>query len=133
MRTRHLVRLHFLPWLLLMVALHLLFSAPAAGQTAPQTGTIAGAVLGPDGARLPGVLVSIARGGRIVSQVVSGDEGGFHISGVEPGDYELRACLSGFHTVTTSVAVSPRRVTMIDLTLPLEALTESIVVAARLP
>lgn len=89
---------------------------------------LAGVVQGPDGARLPGVVISIAEGDHVVAQVVSGDQGLYRASGLAPGRYRVHAHLQGFRAADAEVEVTSEAVARLDIRLVLETLTESVTV-----
>ncbi|MGV8040256.1 MAG: carboxypeptidase-like regulatory domain-containing protein [Thermoanaerobaculaceae bacterium] len=57
---------------------------------------------------LPGVQVS-ARSERTgaLAFVLSGEDGGFSLGGLAPGDYEVRTCFDGFDTLIFHMTLDP--------------------------
>jgi iron complex outermembrane recepter protein len=102
-------------------------------QGADERGVIAGTIFGPDGARLPGVSVSVADESVVLARVVSGEQGSFRVSALHTGQYEVSAELHGFRPMIASVDVSSGRVTTVDVSLSIETLKESITVVGALP
>ena len=96
---------------------------------------IHGIIYGPDGARLPGVSVSIRHleTGSVV-RIVTGSEGVYRASNLKPGACEISAELQGFEPQTTPGielgAGEPRRV---DLTMDIATVREIITVVGSLP
>lgn len=92
------------------------------------TAAVTGSVQGPDGARLPGVVVTLTDRGNVVAQVVSGERGVYRVSGVRPGRYALRAELQGFRPVTLDVDLGAARTLSFDLQLEIDSLRETVTV-----
>jgi iron complex outermembrane receptor protein len=107
-------------------------SAASSVATAPVTAaSVAGIIRAPDGARLPGAVVSVSTDGRVVSQVASGDQGIFRVSGLDARRYQVTVALDGFHTTTVEVDARAGDVTALDITLPIESLVEMVTVVGR--
>jgi iron complex outermembrane receptor protein len=112
-----------------LTAAALLASAsPSALAQQASLASVRGVALGPDGARLPGVVVTVAAGGETVAQVVSGEQGAYLASGLPAGRYTLKGELQGFRPVETSFAARAGEGVAIDLRLALNALTETVTV-----
>ncbi len=94
--------------------------------TAPAT--LTGTVEGPDGARLPGAVVTVWMDGRVIAQVVAGDQGAYRASGLPPGRHRVRAELQGFRPQEAGIDVGDAAVVRLDLRLALDALTETVTV-----
>jgi iron complex outermembrane receptor protein len=109
-----------------LVALLALSSMPAWAQDTTAAAAVRGVVQGPDGARLPGVAVTVTREGEAVAQVVSGEQGAFRVSGLQPGRYRLRGELQGFRASETSFDAGTSEPATVDLRLSLEALSETV-------
>jgi iron complex outermembrane recepter protein len=92
------------------------------------TGSITGTVKAPDGARLPGVLVSVSSGGREVSQVVSGDQGAYRVSGLEPRRYRVTASMDGFSTAVVDADATSGEPVGLDITLQIASLVATVTV-----
>jgi len=107
----------------------LLFSAvPGYAQ---QTGEISGKVIDSSGAVLPGVTVE-ARSAVLPTPRVttSGGDGTYRLQALPPGNYTLTFVLSGLQNVTRQAQVQLGLDTVVDATLGLQALTESVDVTA---
>ena len=93
-------------------------------------GTIAGTVLDPTGATLPGVQFTLTHGSTGSQVTVASDAAGRFTAGhLAAGDYEVVARLPGFATVTNRVKLSAGAKVEGTLTMPLGTLTETITVA----
>ncbi len=98
-------------------------------------GHIAGAVSSQDGARLPGVALSIrgASSGAEARQSTGG-LGTYRSPDLPPGVYEVRAALAGFEeAVAPGVEVRAGEETRLDLTLAMAALRETVSVVGETP
>jgi iron complex outermembrane receptor protein len=89
---------------------------------------IAGIIKGPDGARLPGVIVDVTAEGRPVSQVVSGEQGAYTVSGLDPGRYRVAAALDGFRTAVLDVDATAAESVALDITLQIASLVDTVTV-----
>jgi hypothetical protein len=107
---------------------------PAAA-SAQATGGITGLVTDESGAVLPGVTVEVTN--RATAQVrtaTSGADGFYTVPLLQPGQYDVKAALSGFRTVVrenTTVAVGDT--TRVDFKLGIGALEESVTVSGEAP
>jgi iron complex outermembrane recepter protein len=111
----------------ILVLLATLFPIPTAAQdAAPAVAAVRGVVQGPDGARLPGVAITVAIDGEVVAQVVSGEQGAYRVSGLRPGHYRLRAALQGFRASEAAFDAAAHDAVTIDLRLSLDALNETV-------
>jgi hypothetical protein len=115
---------------------------PERAQLFPQThqaairtagaGGLGGTVSDPSGGRLPGVAVSVTASGRPVTDAVTDASGRYHIAGVAPGTYEVTFSLTGFRPVQRSgVTVSAGLESVLDATMDVGAITESVTVGGR--
>ncbi len=136
MAGRYRVLLGVMGWLLAFCGV--LPPAQAQAQEATMAagaGSLAGAVRGPDGAYLPGVTI-VAAGAtddRAV-RVVTGEHGGYRVSDLPAGRYDVRAELAGFQTATArGIDVAAGEPTIVDLQLTMEALKESVTVIGTAP
>src|SRR5215510_838905 len=76
------------------------------GQSAQQTATgvvIEGLVVDNSNGVIPGATVTLEQGKKVVARTVSNSSGNFRFTSVKPGDYVVKAELSGFKTVITKV------------------------------
>ncbi len=95
-------------------------AAPAREASArPEQGGVIGFVTSPDGARLPGVVVTITEvGSGATLTVVTGEHGGYRRTGLEPGRYEIRADLDGFQTqILRDLEVAEGQTREVDFTM----------------
>ncbi|HEX6902019.1 MAG TPA: TonB-dependent receptor [Thermoanaerobaculia bacterium] len=118
-------KLQPLLWLLL-----LLFPIAAFAQ---ETGSLSGVVRGSDGAALPGVTVTVS--GPLLpagKTTVTDENGAFSFPRLPPGDYEVRAELSGMGSVQRQAVVALDKDTQADLALN-PTLQDEITVSTALP
>src|ERR1700736_5637801 len=84
-----------------------------------------------DGKPLPGVTVSITspnlQGSRAA---ITGDNGGYQLSGLPPGDYTVTFELSGMATVTKKARLELSQTARADADLKVSTVAESITVTA---
>jgi hypothetical protein len=117
--------------ILFIVALCLLVAGPAA--LAQTTGALSGTVSDNDGKPLPGVTVEATspslQGTRTT---VTGGNGAYRLPSVPPGNYKVKATLSGFGTAEKTAAVSLDSTTTVNLTVQITA-TEAVVVSGEAP
>ena len=93
---------------------------------------IVGQIVDDSGAALPGTMVSVT--GANVSRIALADEDGrFAIVKLPAGTYRIVAQLDGFNTVETVASVPAGRTAQVDLTLPLAAVIEELIVTAERP
>ncbi len=111
-----------------------LFVFTFAGVFAQQTGgTISGVVKDETGGVLPGVEVTARNTGTEATRtVISDDEGRYRAAQLAPGDYELRAELSGFQTaVLQNISLSVGQQAVVGVTLSVGEISEQVVVSAE--
>jgi hypothetical protein len=105
-----------------------LLAIPASAQ---QTGSISGKVIDSSGAVLPGVTVEARSDVLPVPRVVTTEiDGQFRFPALPPGNYTLTFVLSGMQTVTRLAQVQLQQDTVVDATLALGGLTETVEVTA---
>src|SRR5438445_2659902 len=112
----------------------LLLAVPALAR-AQATGTLSGVVTDPTGAVLPGATVEARNQGtgQLRNATTSGD-GVYTIPLLAPGDYELKASLAGFTTLTrSSVRVTVAETARVNLALQTGARTENITIVEQAP
>ena len=111
-----------------------LLAASATGVLAQETtGTITGRVLDPQGLVVPGATITVI-GSQGPSVVVSDGSGRFTAPFLTPGTYTVRAELQGFtpHELK-NVEVRLAQTVDMDLTLTVDALTDTVVVVQTVP
>ena len=117
-------------WLVLLV-LPLLVANTMWAQGIP-TGTLVGRVDDDGGAGLPGVAVTITspalQGSRTAVTNVNGD---YYFSNLPPGDYTVKAALSGFQPATKTVKVSSGQQVTTNVRLGLAGVTSVVSVTAQ--
>jgi carboxypeptidase family protein len=110
-----------------------LVSLAAPALLAQTTGSVSGVVTGPDGAALPGATVTIVGAplplGRTATSL---SDGSFQFIGLIPGEYRVRAELSGLGVFEQPVIVSLQKDTQVRATLRATA-TEAVEVTAAAP
>ena len=109
----------------------LCLAAPAAA--AAQTGSLTGTVTDPQGAAAPGATV-IAQAAPGPPVVATTDAGGAYMLALEPGTYTVTFTLTGFETqVREDVQVAAGEASVIDVMLPVAAITEQVDVVGVTP
>lgn len=117
----------------LALAVFLCAAAPARAQQG--TAEIGGKVTDEQGGVLPGVtLVVTNEATGVFREVLSGPEGGYFVSQLVPGRYQISAKLEGFRTTERGGLILPvgTRLT-INLTLPIGTVQETVQVTAESP
>lgn len=97
--------------------------------------TLLGTVKDATGAALPGATVEVknARTG-VTETVVTNVQGRFTVPDVPPGEYDVRAALSGFQTVRrTGITLTVGSESLVDFTLPVGQIEETVTVAGESP
>jgi outer membrane receptor protein involved in Fe transport len=112
----------------------LVSAAPAAGQGV-QAGTVSGVVQSTDKLPLPGVTVTAAspnlQGERLA---VSDENGVYYLRGLLPGLYQISFDIPGFQpAVREGVEVSVGGIAVVDATMSLAGITETVTVTAEAP
>ncbi|MFQ5738943.1 MAG: TonB-dependent receptor domain-containing protein [Acidobacteriota bacterium] len=96
---------------------------------AQSTSTITGAIMDATGAVIPGAEVTITNVATDEARtVVTTAAGRYRVSNLLPGDYEVKATLTGFKTAVGQVNVTVGQVAHVDLTLEVGAVSEVITV-----
>lgn len=99
-----------------------------------QTATLIGTVTDPDGAPLPGVLVTAASPAQLGERTaITETNGDYVIRGLTPGDYTVRFTLEGMTTVEAKASLGLGVSTRVDAQMELLAQSETIVVTAEAP
>ena len=114
-------RLSFSAFVLLMV----MAAAPVAFAA-----TLAGRVIDPDGAGVPGARVVVATSIGTVADRATDASGGFEVAALSDGSYEVRVIADGFQADPVSVTLGGDERRELSLRLRLSAIAESIVVSA---
>ncbi len=108
----------------------LLIAVPLVAQT---TADLTGQVT-TEGKPLPGVTVTISSATlQGVRTTITGENGGYQISGLPPGDYTVKFELSGLQPVTKHVPMQLSQTARADADLKVSAVTEAITVTASTP
>jgi hypothetical protein len=117
--------------MLRLLVVCLSFIASVAPAFAQQTGAISGKVVDSGGGVLPGVTVE-ARSDLLPTPRVTttGAEGEYRLVALPPGNYTLTFVLSGMQNVTRQAQVQLAQDTVVDATLGLQGLTETVEVTA---
>ncbi|MEM9259359.1 MAG: TonB-dependent receptor, partial [Bacteroidota bacterium] len=97
---------------LLLLTSFLSFSAFAQSST---TGSLSGTVLAEDGTPVPGATIVAGEGAYFT---VANELGGYELSNVEAGDYEVTVSSIGFLTLTQKIKVNSGNESVLDFTLP---------------
>jgi len=107
-----------------------LLTVPAAAQQS-RKGSVAGVVLDPLSARVPGAAVTLLRDGQRIQDASSDVQGQFAFSGLEPGRYQIDVRATGFepHTARSFFVGAGSRV-VVDVPLQIGLKQEVVVTAA---
>jgi hypothetical protein len=107
-------------------------AAPAAAQE--QRGAIEGIVTDASGAILPGATVEVMSGTGIVISAASGANGVYRFPSLAPGEYTVKAALSGFTPKTVErVEVRLGQIKKVDFALAVGNVSETVQVTASSP
>ena len=119
---------------LALVVMCMLLGLPRAGSGQGFQGGLRGAVHDSSGV-VPGVEVTITNESTgIKRSVVSNEVGEYAFVAVEPGTYTVRATLQGFKTVTRAgIRIGTQQFLLVDLTLEIGAISESVTVTGQSP
>ena len=91
---------------------------------------VGGVVTDQSGARLPGVTVTVTNKSNGATQTfVTGPEGNYRAVALQPGPYTIAAELQGFATQTRPVTLTVGADSVVDLSLSVAAVQESVTVA----
>ena len=121
-------------YLCITVIVLMALCAVAAG-AAPRSASITGVITGPDGARLPGALVTARmEGTEEVARVVSNSSGMYRVPELEAGSYQLIAELPGFEPYNLASLAIPSGVSkVVDLELRVATVREIVTVTGLSP
>jgi outer membrane receptor protein involved in Fe transport len=119
--------------LAMVLSILLALSSTAGAQTA--RGSVSGTVHDATGAVLPRVAVTMRNVATGATRSATADtEGRFSIPNVDPGEYELRAALSGFRTaIKSGVVVTVGGVTEANIEMSVGEVTEEVTVEVEAP
>lgn len=119
-------------WIMVVLSV-VLCAAPGVAGEGPAA--ILGIITGPDGARLPGAMVSARLAGSEESvRAVSNASGMYRLPDLPTGDYELLAVLSGFEPYTlSSLSLSAGVNRVVDVTMRVGTISEIITVTGFSP
>jgi outer membrane receptor protein involved in Fe transport len=119
----------------LVLIFSMVFAIYAAASAQTAAGTISGTIRDSTGAVVPGVTVATRNLATGASRTaVTDQQGRYRIANVEPGDYELRATLSGFRTaMRSSVTVAVGGTTETDLEMTVGSVSEVVTVQTGAP
>src|ERR1700730_4254187 len=116
---------------ILITAAVLLVALTPAWAQAP-TGTISGRVVSADGLPLPGVTVSVMgarlQGTRATTTSANGD---YIVPLLPPGDYALSFEIGSFQTVRETRSIAGTQTALLDVTMSLASVTESVTVVGQ--
>jgi TonB-dependent receptor len=113
---------------LFSIALFLSFFLGAFTSAQTGKGAISGRVADSSGAMLQGARVELQPGG---ATAVTGQQGEFTISGLDPGDYTVTVNYVGFSVFSAKLSVTPGQVARVDASLKVATKNEEIVVTAE--
>lgn len=96
------------------------------------TATVSGTLRDPSGAILPGAKITVINTGTgVVTESISNGSGGFSVTGLPVGNYEVRITSPAFATYTeTSIYLGPASVHSINAVLKPASVTQAITVTA---
>jgi Ca-activated chloride channel family protein len=106
-----------------------LIAGAATASVQTQSHTLAGTVVDPAGAPIPGVAVELRLKNTVVHTTVSDSNGRWSFSHVAPGAYVVRHALVGFETTDVHVTVGTTRPPELKVTMKVGALSETVTVA----
>jgi Carboxypeptidase regulatory-like domain len=117
------------------VALALMFASVTLCTAQSATGTISGTIRDASGAVVPGASLTVKNVATGATRTATTDtEGRYRIPNLTPGDYELRATLSGFRTVVRSgVAITVGGITETEIEMSVGQVAEEVTVRTEAP
>ena len=116
----------------LLFVLVLISAFPILGWAQGSLGGLTGHVTDPGGATVPDVAVTVRNmdaGGERTT--VTNQEGTYLVGSLAPGRYRVSVTKEGFKTIAQEVTVSTATVSMLDFTLAVGAVTESVTVSGE--
>jgi hypothetical protein len=117
-------------WIARFVAVLLVVGLGGVAQGQTLTGTVAGTVTDAQGAVLPGVTVTLT-GPQGTQTAVTDGKGQYRFVAVQPGAYTAKAELQGFAPQEKAVTVSVSSMATVDISLPLQGMSETVRVTAE--
>src|SRR5215218_5690918 len=117
------------PVLVVLVAC-LVFTQPYSAAT---TQTVAGTVVDPAGAVLPGVTVALLAADAKSRTTLTGEDGAFRFANVPIGRATLTVTLSGFRADTRSLDVVAQRPVTVRIELQTAGVAETVTVTGQTP
>jgi hypothetical protein len=121
---------------LALAVVTLALALPAAANAQTTTGSINGTVTGPDGAPLPGVVITANSPALIQRDLtaVTNADGFYRLSFLPPGTYQLQFQIQGFRPLErTEILVQVGLATPVDTTLELASISETEIVVGEAP
>jgi outer membrane receptor protein involved in Fe transport len=116
----------------LAFAIWLLFASGAKAQT--ETGEISGRITDDQGGVLPGVMVTAIAVNTTVTRSTTTDSAGtYSFASVQPGEYEIRAELTGCNTIVARTRVGVGATVTVDAKMPISGVQEVVQVTAQEP
>src|SRR4051812_305929 len=116
----------------LVLALALL-PALAFGQRTT-TGTVAGKIIDASGAVVPGVTISVSSPEALGQfSAVTDAQGLYRVTNLPPATYDIRAELTGFHTIIRKETVRLNAVTEVNFTMAIGSVAETVTVSGESP
>ncbi len=108
---------------------------PSAALAQQETATIAGTVRDATGAVVPGAAVTVTNiRTNIATRTQSGDDGGYVIPSLRPGEYSITVENAGFQkTVRTGITLQVAQVARVDIALQAGQITEAVEVVGGTP
>jgi hypothetical protein len=108
---------------------------PARGQAQLTTGAIAGTVADETKSVLPGVTITVTNVDTGIARTITTDgHGGYRVTDLPPGTYDVLAALSGFQSfVHKGIQLTVGREATVDIAMRLGNVTEEVVVSGDAP
>ena len=119
------------PWRAVLTGFFL-WAASGSAAAAQSTGSIEGSVVGPGGAPLAGVVVTVVGPG-VDQEYLTGADGAYAAAGLAAGDYVVTAALPGYETAEEMVSVGAGATETVPLQLGIAFLLEAVSVVAAEP
>jgi hypothetical protein len=118
----------------LLAAVAALAGASVASDAEETDATLWGAILGPEGSRLPGALLTLARAEGGEARVAAGGLGLYRAAGLVPGTWSLTAESPGFSPAREGpIVLAPGESRQLDVQLALAPVSERLTVLSPAP